>query len=109
MSSQARSLIADWRKVLNNYRAASKKIAQAYMDLTESCNDEDKLRVIDIFGNIIFELIISNSKIESYFPAAERDVNTSLIRVDDFLSKVDQKMENVSNLYFNSFFYCCSD
>ena len=34
--------------------------------------------------------------IEAFFPGAEKDSNASLIRVDDYMSKVDQKMEDVS-------------
>ena len=62
MSSQARNLIADWRKCLNDYRAASKKIALSYVKLTDESIEEDKLRIIDIFGNISFQIILTNPK-----------------------------------------------
>ena len=49
-SYQARVLIGDWRKVLNAYRAASKRISQKYMSLTEAAEEEDKIALIEIFG-----------------------------------------------------------
>ena len=48
---QTRVLISQWRKCLNDYRAASKKISKQLMQLTNQATDDDKERIIDAFGN----------------------------------------------------------
>ena len=48
---QTRVLISQWRKCLNDYRAASKKISKQLMQLTNQSTDDEKERIIDAFGN----------------------------------------------------------
>ena len=48
---QTRELISQWRKCLNDYRAASKKISKQLMQLTDQSTDDEKERIIDAFGN----------------------------------------------------------
>ena len=52
--AQARSLIADWRKVLNTYRSASRTISREYIALVDGANDDGKVAAINIFGIIYF-------------------------------------------------------
>ena len=48
---QTRELISQWRKCLNDYRAASKKISKQLIQLTDQSTDDEKERIIDAFGN----------------------------------------------------------
>ena len=50
MSNQARELIGQWRKFLNDYRSKSRAIARHIIELMSGLDDDDKLRVIDIYG-----------------------------------------------------------
>ena len=58
MSNQARELIGQWRKFLNEYRVNSRTIARQIIQLVEGLDDNDKLQVIDIFGNILFIIMM---------------------------------------------------
>ena len=52
MNNPARKIIAEWRRVLNTYRAASQKLANEYIQLSSTGTDDDKLSYINIFGKI---------------------------------------------------------
>ena len=52
MSNQAKELIGQWRKFLNDYRAKSRAIARQIIELMGGLDNDDKLRVIDLFGNV---------------------------------------------------------
>ena len=46
----ARTIIGEWRRVLNVYRAASQKLANQYIELTKTGTDDEKISQINIFG-----------------------------------------------------------
>ena len=48
---QTRDLISQWRKCLNDYRAASKKISRQIIQITNDSDDDQKEKIIDAFGN----------------------------------------------------------
>ena len=52
MNNPARKIIAEWRRVLNTYRAASQKLANEYIQLSSTGTDDEKLSYINIFGKI---------------------------------------------------------
>ena len=96
MNNPARKIIAEWRKCLNQYRAASQKLANEYIQLTSTGTDDEKLSYINIFGKIkTKQMFFLHYYIESFFPMAERDVNASLVMLDDHLSRIDNEMLNV--------------
>ena len=53
MSTEARAIISQWRKEINNYRKLSKQHVKNYIKLVEKCNDDQKELLIDIYGRQI--------------------------------------------------------
>ena len=49
---QTRDLISQWRKCLNDYRAARKKISRQIIQITNDSDDDQKEKIIDAFGNL---------------------------------------------------------
>ena len=50
MSTEARTVIGQWRKDLNTYRRLSKEHVKNYIKLVEKSNDDTKESLIDIYG-----------------------------------------------------------
>ena len=48
--NNAQNIIGEWRRVLNTYRAASRRLANEYIKLTSTGDDDMKLAVIEKFG-----------------------------------------------------------
>ena len=48
----ARTIIGEWRRVLNVYRSASQKLANQYIELTKTGTDDEKISQINIFGKL---------------------------------------------------------
>ena len=56
MSTEARSIIAQWRKELNIYRRTSRDHVKNYIALMQKSNDDQKEAMINIFGEfLLFE------------------------------------------------------
>lgn len=53
MSAEARAIIGQWRKEINTYRKTSKEHVKNYIKLVERCNDEEKVLLIEIYGNYL--------------------------------------------------------
>ena len=54
MSAQAKEIIAQWRKNINDYRRCAKQHVREYIALVEKSTDDQKERLIDMFGNLYF-------------------------------------------------------
>ena len=52
MSTEARTIIGQWRKDLNTYRRFSKEHVKNYIKLVEKSNDDTKESLIDIYGKL---------------------------------------------------------
>ena len=57
MSTEARSIIAQWRKELNIYRRTSRDHVKNYINLMQKSNDDQKEAMINIFGEFFFQCI----------------------------------------------------
>ena len=53
MSAQAKEIIAQWRKEINTYRKSAKQHVREYIVLVDKSTDDQKERLIDMFGNSI--------------------------------------------------------
>ena len=50
MSGQAREIIAQWRKDINDYRKTAKRHVREFIQIMEKSTDDHKERLIDMFG-----------------------------------------------------------
>ena len=58
MSAQAKEIIAQWRKEINSYRKSAKQHVREYIVLVDKSTDDQKERLIDMFGNFILIWVV---------------------------------------------------
>ena len=58
MSAQAKEIIAQWRKEINTYRKSAKQHVREYIVLVDKSTDDQKERLIDMFGNFILIWVV---------------------------------------------------
>ena len=58
MSAQAKEIIAQWRKEINTYRKSAKQHVREYIVLVDKSTDDQKERLIDMFGNFILIKVV---------------------------------------------------
>ena len=58
MSAQAKEIIAQWRKEINSYRKSAKQHVREYIVLVDKSTDDQKERLIDMFGNFILIKVV---------------------------------------------------
>ena len=101
MAAQAKEIIAEWRKKINSYRKLAKRHVREYIEIMEKSTDNEKERLIDSFGK--FKISNTLQRITLYSEAfnqlAEKDLNQAIFALDDYCSKVDQKMNDVSSKF----------
>ena len=49
--NNARKLIGDWKRLIKVYRSESEKLAKEYIQLTKNGSDDQKIALIETFGN----------------------------------------------------------
>ena len=59
MSAQAKEIIAQWRKEINTYRKSAKQHVREYIVLVDKSTDDQKERLIDMFGNFILICVVT--------------------------------------------------
>ena len=59
MSAQAKEIIAQWRKEINTYRKSAKQHVREYIVLVDKSTDDQKERLIDMFGNFLLICVVT--------------------------------------------------
>ena len=59
--NNARKLIGDWKRLIKVYRSESEKLAKEYIQLTKTGSEDEKIALIETFGNL--NLLSSNLQI----------------------------------------------
>ena len=72
MSNQARELIGQWKRLINEYRKNSRTIARQIIDLVNGLDDDDKIKVIDIFGRLYPIILFLISICRSLLPNSRK-------------------------------------
>ena len=49
--NNARKLIGDWKRLIKVYRSESEKLAKEYIQLTKTGSEDEKIALIETFGN----------------------------------------------------------
>ena len=49
--NNARKLIGDWKRLIKVYRSESEKLAKEYIQLTKTGSEDQKIALIEAFGN----------------------------------------------------------